>query len=243
VNVSDLSRPHPPDPERVVQDLGFLLLTERSVDDLMDTVVGVALSTGPEISAASVSLRTRSVKQFKTISASSPEVKEVDEVQYRTGSGPCVQAIDLGQEVRAVLPNPDWPDFSEAAGEIDMRSVWSLPLPVGEDVLGALNLYSTGDRPWVPGSSTMGLLARQAGVLLSNALTLSRSEQLNVTLRRALETRTGIGQAQGVLMARQGITADEAFDILRRASQRTNRKLRDVATDIVSGVVHGPSGA
>ncbi len=56
-------------------------------------------------------------------------------------------------------------------------------------------------------------------------------------LRTALESRDVIGQAKGILMARQGISADEAFDLLRRASQRSNVKLRDVAAQVVAGAV------
>jgi GAF domain-containing protein len=231
---------HPEQPEDAAHDLSFQLLSERSVDEVMETVVSVAVSAGPAIRDASVSLRARTTGHFATISATSPDVKAVDEVQYRSRLGPCVQAIDLGVEVRSGLPNPNWPDFSAAAQRVALRSVWSLPLPVGEEVIGALNLYSSDAEPWEPRSETMDLLARQAAALLSNALALSRSEQLNATLRQALETRTVIGQAQGVLMGRQRITADEAFDILRRASQRTNRKLRDVALDIVRSVSQGP---
>jgi AmiR/NasT family two-component response regulator len=71
---------------------------------------------------------------------------------------------------------------------------------------------------------------------------LTQSDKLaadNANLQAALTTRTVIGQAQGVLMARQEINEAEAFDVLRRASQRTNRKLRDIAADIVRSVQGG----
>jgi hypothetical protein len=116
---------------------------------------------------------------------------------------------------------------------------WSLPVGLGDAPSACLNLYYESGDPWSGSSSRLAnRLASQAGVVLANAKALSQAEQLNSTLRKALETRTIIGQAQGVLMARQGIDADAAFDILRRASQRTNRKLRDIAAEIVEGVIH-----
>lgn len=222
-------------------DLSVLLQGERPVDELLRTVVEVAVEVLPGARGASISLAMdTSARRLETAGASSDAVQRLDEIQYVSGAGPCVHAIRSRSEVRAEMPAAEWADFSAAAQEASVAAVWSLPLEVRERVTGAFNLYSTGGSPWGDvAAATVGLLVRQASALLSGAVALAQSEQINDTLRRALETRTVIGQAQGVLMARQGIGPDDAFDILRRASQRTNRKLREVAAEIVEGVSHG----
>lgn len=214
---------------------------ETSVDDFLATVVGVAVDGLSTVSAASVSLVSAGVQRYGTAKAHPVGIKALDEAQYGGSGGPAVEAIERGVEVRVELPAEKWSHFSAVAEKAAVRSVWSLPLQVGGNTAGTLNLYSSDRSPWDPPTSEAArLLARQATVLLAHAAALAHSEQMNATLRRALETRTVIGQAQGVLMARQGTTPDEAFDVLRRASQRTNRKLRDVAAEIVAGVRQNP---
>lgn len=216
-------------------DLGNILLEEHGVTDLLETVVAISMAAVPGVSEASVSVRTGVGHRVETATASSPTIHELDESQYENRRGPCVFAIESAEEVRSEFPDDRWPQFSETAATLGVRSVWSVPFQVHDTVTGALNLYSKGDPAWADRSPIIGrLLADRAGVLLANATALARAEQAKLTLSKALETRTVIGQAQGVLIARQGIAPDEAFDILRRASQRTNRKLRDVAAEIVA---------
>jgi GAF domain-containing protein len=204
---------------------------------VLDSIVNVALVGLPQLLAASVSA-VGAGHQLQTLAASSPEASSVDDIQYESG-GPCVEAMASGDEVRDHLPSVRWPSFSEAAVAAGFGSVWSLPVGLGDAPSACLNLYYESGDPWSESSSPLAKrLASQAGAVLANAKAFSQVEQLNSTLRKALETRTIIGQAQGVLMARQGIEADAAFDILRRASQRTNRKLRDIAAEIVEGVIH-----
>lgn len=205
--------------------------------EVLDSIIDVAMVGLPQLLAASVSVVSTG-HQVKTLVASSPAAISVDEVQYDSG-GPCVEAIASGDEIRKCLPGDRWPVFSQAALAAGFTSVWSIPACAGDAPRGCLNLYYGSSEPWSQTSSSLAKhLASQTAVVIANVVALSQSEQLNSTLRKALETRTIIGQAQGVLMARQGIDGDEAFDILRRASQRTNRKLRDIAAEIVEGVIH-----
>ena len=216
------------------------MLADRNVADLLETIVRVAAGALPSMAGASVTLTRRTHQAYETAHASSDRIRQVDETQYDSGSGPCVDAIVTGAEVQALIPARVWPKFSAVAEQMAIRSVWSLPLAVQARPAGALNLYWNASAPWETESAEPArLLAQQAASVLLSGMALARSEHANLTLRRALETRTVIGQAQGVLMARQGSSPDEAFDILRRASQRTNRKLRDVATEIVEGVSQG----
>lgn len=80
------------------------------------------------------------------------------------------------------------------------------------------------------------LLARNGGVLMANAVAYQNASRLNAQLHEALATRDLIGQAKGVLMERESCDADRAFDMLRRASQRSNKKLHNVAADLLDTV-------
>jgi ANTAR domain len=128
--------------------------------------------------------------------------------------------------------NP-WPRFSPAAVEAGVRSIFALYLS-GDDTLGALNCYSGYPRAFgATDRARAVVLATLGGLALSHAEERRADDTRIANLEAALVTRTVIGQAQGILMERERIGADQAFDILRRASQRLNLKLRDVAQDLV----------
>jgi GAF domain-containing protein len=222
-----------------VAELTGVLLSEETVAGLLDVIVNVAVSAVDGVDGASVSLLLSGEDRFETSNASSALIREIDEAQYEEQEGPCVHAIRTGKETSFSISDDQWPAFTARAAQGGVRSVWSLPLTVRERTTGALNLYALGGDPWAGTSRRVArALASQAAVVLANAATLMTAETANEHLRVAMETRDMIGQAKGVLMARQHMTADEAFDVLRRASQRTNRKLRDVAIDIVKQVTH-----
>ena len=115
-----------------------------------------------------------------------------------------------------------------------MLSTMSLPLVAHDQGLGALNLYSRTAGAFSDDDEQLGLvLAEQASVAVANAEVYWRTKELTDELEQALQSRDVIGQAKGILMAREGFNADQAFDVLRRASQRSNLKLREVAEEIV----------
>src|SRR4051794_15074152 len=159
----------------------------------------------------------------------------VDEIQAEVGEGPCLDAIrehgvfqsgDLATEVR-------WPRFARRANqETGIVSVLGVRLFVGENTMGALNLYSTRRHAF---DDTDIALAFVFAVHAAVAMNAARQAE---GLERAVDTRDIIGQAKGILMSREGISDDEAFDVLRRASQRLNVRLAQVA----QGIVHPKDG-
>lgn len=232
------ARPRRAGDEGRLSEISGLVLAEETVSSVLDRVVAVAVAGVAGVDEASVSLLHGGPGggRFRTVSASSDRVREVDESQYRSLAGPGIDAMRSGVEIAATL-NGRWPSFTADAGAVGIRAAWSLPLRVGDATIGALNLYSYGRPLW---DERAGVLARaladQAAVVLANVAALSEAELANRALRRALRTQELIGQAEGILMARQHIDGDAAFDVLRRASQRTNRKLRDLAAEIVDSV-------
>ena len=162
--------------------------------------------------------------------------RQVDELQGRLGQGPCLDAVWEQETVRIedMRNEPRWPRFAAGAVELGVLSSLSIQLFVEGDNLGALNLYAREPNAFGEESEDVGLvLASHAAVALAGA----RTEE---HLRRAVDNRDLIGQAKGILMERHKLTADQAFQVLARVSQQTNRKLVAVAEELTqTGAVPG----
>lgn len=161
---------------------------------------------------------------------------EIDAAQYESGSGPCLDAFREQQrfEILDTESEERWQAFCEAAAAHGLRSVLSMPLVASHEGVGALNFYSRQPKGFSEDDKDMaGLFAAQAGIVLANVRAYWDARELSQQLTEAMASRATIEQAKGILMGAQRCGADEAFQMLVRASQRENRKLRDVAEQIV----------
>ena len=132
-----------------------------------------------------------------------------------------------------------WGRWGAAVQPLGLRSALSAALVAGDSALGAIKVYARAPSTYDARSEhLMTLFAAQAAILLANVQTHERAEQLSDGLTDALASRDVIGQAKGILMGRDGVDADAAFALLAAESQRENRKLRDVAQDLVRSVGH-----
>ena len=164
-----------------------------------------------------------------------PIVDEVDALQLSIGQGPCLDAVaqKLTFYADELGTDPRWPEFGREAEAKGLRSLLALPMAT-DGTLGALNLYARYPQAF-------GVVDRARGLLLASmvrfACSAARShedeERRAENLHAALITRELIGQAQGILIERERISADQAFHVLRQASQHLNVKLREVARDLV----------
>ena len=183
---------------------------------------------------------------YRTSNSTAEEALVLDQSQYDGNDGPCLEALRSGRQVASdwdgdghramgTARGGRWPQVRAKAEELGVSAVLSTPLLQAPDqAIGALNIYSRdGDGFGEDERRTAELLGEHAAILLSNALALIGATNLNEQLRAALASREIIGEAKGIIMERQSCTRDEAFDILRRASQRENRKLRDLAEELV----------
>jgi hypothetical protein len=188
----------------------------------------------------SVTLRRGEREGYSTPAYSDELAVRLDELQYTYEEGPCVRALEAGglgvAHSEDLARDRTWTRFGPAAATLGAGSVFSVGLfPIGEKrpLRGALNFY----RRHIGG---LGQVDREAAVLLaahvSTALayvSVTEAADLRDTqFQIALDSRDVIGQAKGILMERRGLRADEAFDVLRRASQDLNVKLRDVAATL-----------
>ena len=211
-------------------DIAQALLSEHSVEATLQRIAELAVKTIDGCDYAGMTLVKG--KQLSTPASTADVPTDVDAIQIDTGEGPCLDAIrdhdvfqtdDLAEEAR-------WPRFARRAVETTgVHSMLSFRLYVAEDTLGALNLYSKRTAAFDDDDRAVGsVFAAHASVALSTA-------QHEQQMADALVSRDTIGQAKGILMARQGVTADQAFDMLRRGSQRLNIKLRELAQRVTEG--------
>jgi GAF domain/ANTAR domain len=172
--------------------------------------------------------------QFTTVGATADTVVTVDSIQYRLGSGPCVDAAVQQEmfQVDDLRADPRWPDFGRQAFLNEgITSMLSLRLYFEDDdgLVAALNMYATQPAAF-PGTavSIAVLLATHGAIAVASAA--SRQKAANLT--RALKNSREIGIAMGIIMSRLQITRDQAFDLLRIASQFGHRKIASIASDV-----------
>jgi GAF domain-containing protein len=180
--------------------------------------------------------------------ASADFVRAVDAVQYGIGEGPCVLAVHTRATQRSgsLGGEPRWPRFGPRAGRLGVHSALSLPLILGDRVVGALNVYGRAHDAFDDRAASLGeRFAAPAAVTAAHALLLEESRRTTAQLERALVNRAVIDQALGIVMSRTGLSSDAAFDLLRQRSQLDNLKLTDVARQLVAQAIaraRGPRG-
>lgn len=166
----------------------------------------------------------------------------LDSMQRDLGEGPCLDAASRDTIVYAedLGRGSPWPVFGPRAAELGVRSMLSCRL-FTNTTLGALNLYARLPQAYGVTDRTKAVIfAAHAGIALGAAealadvnVSLQSETQLVANLRAALTSREVIGQAEGILIERERITADQAFAVLRQVSQHLNMKLREVAQYVV----------
>jgi GAF domain-containing protein len=212
----------------VLASMAESLADVEGVTETIDQIVSFAVEA-IDTSYGGITLIESGGRSFSTVGATHPSVAEVDRMQYELRQGPCV---DAAVESKIVVSNnlaidERWPEWGPRASAFGFNSVLSAELHARGRRMGALNLYGTAEATFSPEDIALAaLFARQGAVALGYA----RNEQ---GLREALETRTVIGQAQGVLMERFEIDADRAFATLRRYSQHHNIKLKALCHQLV----------
>ena len=209
------------------------MFSAGGVDPTLQTVVDLAVDTIEGCDYASIFVSRAGMVTSPALS--DPMAAELDALQLRGNEGPCIDAIAGSSPCYAddLARDPRWPSFGPAAAAAGVRSLLSLRLSA-DGTLGALNLYARYPSAFGAVDRARGLVvAGLAGIALSLARANEEHARLAENLRQALMSREVVGQAQGILMERERITAEQAFDILRRASQHLNVKLRQVAQDLV----------
>ena len=209
-------------------ELARSLEQQEGSERTLARIVRSAITLIPGVQEGSISVVT-SRRHVTSQAASGQLAEQVDALQAEVGEGPCLSAVYEEQTVRVpdMAVEERWPRFAQRASAAGVGAMLSFQLFVQGDNLGALNLYARSRGAFDDESEHVGLLfATHAAVAFAAA-------QQQGQLRASVATRDLIGMAKGILVERYKITGERAFAVLVQASQDTNRKLREVADELV----------
>lgn len=211
-----------------------------TVAGVLDRTVELVCRLLPHADGASITVFDESLTP-RTTASTADWVRELDEIQYQTKQGPCLEVATTSAPAAGsndLAASTAWPVFGPRAHELGVNALIAAGLsgrPDHEDPqspAGALNVYSRDAKGFTGVDRGQILwIASIAGV----AVRLARIQEHNDNLTEALSSRDVIGQAKGILMERHALDENQAFALLRQSSNRLNRKLRDLAADVVAG--------
>lgn len=233
-----------PGRDGIVERLQDLVLKSPDMAELLHELV--------TLSAAALSVHGRLLcgvtmvrkKKPATVATSHPRVRAMDELQYAYGDGPCLAAL---RELETIyIPSLQgesrWPHYCETAWSEGIRSILSVPLPLEGEASAALNLYAARTHAFSGEAIRRAEAhASQTSKALRLAVRLAQLAEDRENLAAALESRTVIDLATGIIMAQNKCNQDTAVKILRSVSNTRNRKLRAVAASLVASVGRDPS--
>lgn len=224
--------------------LAQALTENESVGETLQSILNLAVQLIPGCHAASITVLDET-GQPATIAATDEETRELDRRQYLLDDGPCLDAARHQQINSWSLAEAKqrWPAFTSLAKELGLRSYLAAGLGLAGQRLGALNLSSRGpdgfDRL---DEGLIALFLPAASAAIVSARRQTQARDLAAQLNQALISRAVIDHAIGILMAESHCGADQAFEVLKRASNNRRMKLRDLAAEIVTRVSgHPPS--
>jgi GAF domain-containing protein len=232
---------------RLAEASGYAALSKvavagRPLSHVLEEVALLAQRMLPQTTDVSVTLLKGS--QAQTAAFTGALAIHLDERQYEKGFGPCLDAAVSGEKVKVAVDDTDspYPDFCQIARRQGVTHSLSVGLPVTTPTVGGLNLYSATGRPFSEEAERIaGTFASFAGVVLASAGLHRDLADLGEQLELALQSRAVIDQAKGVIMAQNRCSGEEAFQILVRASQHRNVKLRVLAERVVASVSGPPN--
>ncbi len=208
------------------------------VDGALRLVVDLAQATVGGADGVSVSLRRHG--RLSTVAATDQTILDMDTDQYDTGEGPCVDASVEGRwfHAEALGDETRWPTFVPRARALGTNAILSSPLLAGARPVGALNIYSRAVAAFTPRDRELAAtFASGASAILTEAGAGVDSDELAGRLTEALERRAVISQAQGVLMAHHGLSAEAAYTVLLRSSIQTGTPLREGARMVAAAAL------
>jgi GAF domain-containing protein len=211
-------------------DLAQMVLAvhaEVTVPETVERVLDFARAAVDCTHAAVVFVHAK--RRLEVVASTDPAIATLVSKQMEVHAGPVLSMVDDCDCVMVTdtCQDPRWPAWAATAAEAGFRSVMGVRLYASERTIGTLNLYDSRPHHFPTADlQTAHVLARHAAIALSRV-------QDSENFSRAIDSRKLIGQAQGVLMERYALDQDRAFEVLRRYSQDSNVKLRDVAQMVV----------
>jgi GAF domain-containing protein len=223
------------EPLQAFAELARLDLRSTPLGEVLRHVAELALATFPAVDEVSVSLLDG--EHARSVAFTGDLAIHLDERQYESGFGPCLDAARTGTvvPVRDTAGESRYTDFAEVARRAGIGSSLSVGMPTVRRVRGGLNLYSGSAGAFDERTVRLArAFADYAAVAMANAALVDEASATAAQLQEALTSRVVIEQAKGALAVRHGCTPDQAFQHLLRDSRNANRKLREVAAEVVA---------
>jgi GAF domain-containing protein len=212
--------------DHVSQALG----TTRHAIDALSLLTRGAVDAIPGADYASISVLTRR-GLLETVAPTDELINSADQIQYDLQQGPCYEVVTDASFLVSEDVERDgrWPDYGRQAANLGLATQMAV-LISSNGARASLNLYATRPHAFDAEAIEIAeLFASHASVIVAAAWTIE-------TLNNAIDTRTVIGEAIGIVMERYQIDRERAFQFLLRVSSHSNVKLREVADGIVTGL-------
>ncbi|KQR65387.1 histidine kinase [Arthrobacter sp. Leaf337] len=229
--------------ERVLELQDLIVGTQNVAEFLQRLSVMAAGALSRETSGTvecGVTLKRR--RRTFTVAGSSPKAVLLDEIEQRIGDGPCIEALRVKAPVLLanVDTDPRWPVYREALEAEGCRATLGVPLELGEDAAAALNFFAFESGVFTPAVVQEAVeFADLAGGAVRLAVRLGTAQSLADDLAAAMQSRTSIDLACGVIMGQNRCSQAEAMAILTKVSSHRNQKLRVVAEEMLANLVGG----
>lgn len=211
-------------------------LTPADLDHTLGKITAAAVAALPDVEYASITIK-HSDDRLETVAPTDDLICDLDAAQYEFHEGPCYEAAthtvhvsspDLATETR-------WPRYAPVAVDAGIAAQAGIRLFDSPDSSGALNLYAKRPGAFEDLRGLDELFTHHAATAIEYAREISQ-------LKQAVETRTVIGRAVGILMHKYRLDDARAFAFLARMSSTSNTKLRQVADEVVSDVTKDEAG-
>jgi PAS domain S-box-containing protein len=174
---------------------------------------------------------------LRWVTATNQAEQAFEQAERDLGEGPCIAAFAGARVVRTpdLQADPRWPRLGPAARTNQIRGVLSAPVLLDDHPIGTCNALTTRPRDWTEADAgAVGAFAIVLGRLIGSMTDARDKSELTAQLQFALSSRVLVEQAKGVLMEREGVNAERAFELLRRRARSSERKLADVAREVLA---------
>ena len=219
-----------------ISEVARLLDSEDDSDAVLHRITGLCVELIPGATAAAVTITAGN--HTYTFAASDPRIDELHRIQFESGRGPTVETLSFNEprHARDLTQERRWTAFCDAAADAGFGSCLALPLRSSRQPAGAVAIYAKHPGAFQEAAHDIALLfAAQGGTALHNAEVYGACRQMTYNLQAALESRAVIEQAKDIVSANLGIPAGQALQLIRRTSQHTNQKMRDIAIQLIAG--------
>ena len=223
----------------------FVRLADTLVKDfdIVEFLHGLAVDSAEILGAEAAGVMLADQRSgLRLVTSSQERMRHLELLELKTVQGPCLDAFASGQAVQASAADSlsRWPAFAPQASEAGFQRLCGVPLQVRAEVIGVLNLFRDGDEPFIVDEMEIArAMAEMAAIALSQEQELRDGSALAEQLQGALGSRIVIEQAKGMLAGHFTIPMDNTFPLLRKYARSRNRKIAEVAADIVSGKITG----